>query len=199
MTRDRDRPPVAVTLLSAMARGADRVHTSSTVVGRDARYRGAGALPAVIVVGLLAWGLASLVWRAFHAYDSFTDTEGRLSFAEFADLFGGTNSDYYIAVLVRTVLLSLITTVGAIAMAVPVAYTIVRARNNALRMVAIGLCLVPFLMGDIVRAFGWLLLLGRDGAYGWITHIVGGSRETLIGTSLGVVLGSSFSCPRSVG
>jgi putative spermidine/putrescine transport system permease protein len=66
---------------------------------------------------------------------------------------------------------------------------VVRNKNNGWRMLVLGLSLVPFLMGDVVRAFGWLLLLGTDGAYGWTTGLLLGDRFTLIGSPVGEVVG----------
>jgi putative spermidine/putrescine transport system permease protein len=185
MTAGKDRPFLGLIVLGALARSLPTRARSTR-----AHPTPAPAIPAILVIGLLAWGLGTLAWRSIHAYDSYTDTQGPLSLTQFGALFAGGNADYYRGVLLRTVVLSVFTTIGAVAMAVPVAYYIVRAKSNGLRLTAIGLCLVPFLMGDIVRAFGWLLLLGRDGAYGWMTQLLGGDRGTLIGTSLGVILGS---------
>jgi putative spermidine/putrescine transport system permease protein len=48
---------------------------------------------------------------------------------------------------------------------------------------------VPFLMGEVVRAFGWLLLLGRRGALAWMTTLAGGDGISLVGTRTGIWVG----------
>jgi putative spermidine/putrescine transport system permease protein len=148
------------------------------------------AIPGLLLVALLAWGLLGLAWRSIHEYDAYTNTQGGLSLTQFFSMFAGDQSGYFLGVIARTLAISLVVMAGSVALALPVAYFIVRTKSNAWRMTVLGLSLVPFLMGDVVRAFGWLLLLGTDGAYGWTTGLfVGGGRLSLIGTPIGVVLG----------
>lgn len=147
------------------------------------------ALPGIILVGVLAWGLLNLVWRSIHEYDAYTNTEGAISPVQFLTMIAGAHSDYYLGVVVRTLVISVIVTVAAVALALPVAYFIVRTPSSRLRLLVLGLSLVPFLMGDVVRAFGWILLLGTDGAFGWVTGWLFGDRQTLVGSPVGIIIG----------
>jgi putative spermidine/putrescine transport system permease protein len=51
------------------------------------------------------------------------------------------------------------------------------------------LLLVPFLMGEIVRAFGWYILLGRDGVLAWVGSWFGADNVNLLGTAFAVWMG----------
>lgn len=162
---------------------------SQSQVEKVSRLRGLGqSLPAIAVIGVLAIGLVGLGIRSFHEYDSYTGDQGDLSLSQFGKLLVDENAGYYLEIIGRTLFVSIVVMVCSVLLALPVAYFIVRTSNNTLRALALGLTLVPFLMGDVVRAFGWLLLLGSKGAYGWATSIVG-EGGTLVGSLLGITLG----------
>ena len=55
--------------------------------------------------------------------------------------------------------------------------------------IAIFMLLVPFLMGESVRAFSWLLLLGSNGAVPWVIRVLGGGSPQLLGSYWAIVLG----------
>jgi putative spermidine/putrescine transport system permease protein len=147
-------------------------------------------VPALALLTLLAWGLGDLAWKSFHTFDSYTQEAGGLSFAQYERLLTGATAEAYRTVIIRTTLVSIVVTVTAVGLALPVAYLIVRLASSSLRMLVLLLVLVPFLMGEVVRAFGWLLLLGRDGALAWATGLAGADPPQLIGSVFGIWLGS---------
>jgi putative spermidine/putrescine transport system permease protein len=146
-------------------------------------------VPAVALVSLLGVGLISLTWFSLHKYDAFLLRQGPLSLEQYHRLIKGDEGRFYRDVLQRTLLLSALVTVASVAVALPLAYFVIRVRSRGVRTVALGLILVPFLMGETVRAFGWLLLLGRNGALAWITAHLGVGAVTLVGTNTGIVIG----------
>lgn len=146
-------------------------------------------LPAILFVGVLAVGLVDLFWKSIHDFDPFLRDQKGLSLSQFRRLLTGGDGAYYRSILGRTVLICLIVTAGAVSVGLVVSYFIVRTPRRWLRLVALNIILVPFLMGEVVRAFGWLLLLGRRGLLAWVTAVGGGDGISLVGTRLGIVIG----------
>lgn len=147
-------------------------------------------IPGVVLVSLLTWGLLDLLWKSFHSYDSFLNRQGPPSLEQYRRLLFGPDGAYYRQSLTRTFEMSVLVTLGAVLGAIPVAYFIVRVQSRMWRMVALLLTLVPFLMGEVVRAFGWLILLGREGAVSWVLSLFRVPPLKLIGTLTGVWIGA---------
>lgn len=145
-------------------------------------------LPAALLIGLLAVGVGYMMWLGFHSLQTLTSSGGGWSLDNYRRLFTGFAAASYRNALVRTIVTSLLVTVSAVILAVPVAYTIVRTQTRAWRRVALVMLLVPFLMGETVRAIGWVLLLGNEGALTWISRGLG-HEVKLLGSSVAVWLG----------
>jgi putative spermidine/putrescine transport system permease protein len=145
-------------------------------------------VPAVLLIGGLAGGVVYLGWLSFHSFDTFLARQGPLSLDSYRRLGTGVGASFYRQILLRTIVTSLLVTAGAVIAAIPVAYVVVRIQRRAWRVVALLFLLVPFLMGETVRAFGWLLLIGKGGAITWAFHRVGLNVE-LIGKPIAVWLG----------
>jgi putative spermidine/putrescine transport system permease protein len=146
-------------------------------------------LPALVLVGILLYGLGNLAWQSFHSFDAFRGTEGDWSLEQYERIFTGSLSDHIFTTIGRTVGLALAATITNVALSLPIAYFIVRMRSNLWRFVTLILLLVPFLMGDIVRAFGWYIVLGRQGALTWLLGLFGVDDVRLLGTLWAVWLG----------
>jgi putative spermidine/putrescine transport system permease protein len=146
-------------------------------------------LPALALVGILLYGLGNLAWQSFHSFDAFRGTEGPASLDQYRRIFSGALSHHIFDTIGRTVGLSLAATITNVALSLPLAYFIVRMRSNAWRFVTLILLLVPFLMGDVVRAFAWYILLGRHGVVRWFIGLFGVDDVTLLGHLWSVWLG----------
>jgi putative spermidine/putrescine transport system permease protein len=146
-------------------------------------------LPALVLVGILVYGLGNLAWQSFHSFDAFRGTEGDWSLEQYERIFTGSLSDHIFTTIGRTVGLAVAATITNVALSLPIAYFIVRMRSNLWRFVTLILLLVPFLMGDIVRAFGWYIVLGRQGALTWLLGLFGVDDVRLLGTLWAVWLG----------
>ena len=145
-------------------------------------------VPALLLIGTLAGGVVYLGWLSFHSFDTFLARQGGFSLDSYRRLTTGIGAGFYRATLFRTIITSLLVTAGAVIAAVPIAYVAVRLQSRAWRVVVLVFLLVPFLMGETVRAFGWLLLIGRGGAVTWAFDKVGLDVE-LIGKPIAVWLG----------
>ncbi len=146
-------------------------------------------LPALALVAILLYGLGNLAWQSFHSFDAFRGTEGPWSLEQYRKIFTGPLADHIFTTIFRTVGLAVVATVTNVALSLPIAYFIVRMRSNVWRFATLVLLLVPFLMGDIVRAFGWYILLGRHGVLRWLLDVFGLGDVNLLGTLWAVWLG----------
>jgi len=144
--------------------------------------------PAVLLVSLLAIGLLYLGWLSAHAFDAFLFEQGPFSFEQYRRLIELPSGPFYRQTLYRTLWISILVTVVSLVMGMPVAYFIVRTRSRVLRVATLVLLLVPFLMGEIVRAFGWFLVLGNQGLLAWVQSWFGFSGG-ILGTELAVIVG----------
>jgi putative spermidine/putrescine transport system permease protein len=146
-------------------------------------------LPSVVLVALLALGVFDLFWRSVHDFDPFRREQGEVSLSQFERLLTGRDGTYYRGILSRTLVASLVVTAGSLMLGLIVSYFLVRTSRRGSRLVALSVVLVPFLMGEIVRAFGWLLLLGRRGTLAWVTSPIADGGVSLVGTQLGIWIG----------
>ena len=78
----------------------------------------------------------------------------------YAEFFG---EPVYVWTLVRTVLMSLLATILTFIVGFPVAYYIAKIARGRTRTSLFLLCLVPFWVSEIVRVFGWMMLLRETG------------------------------------
>ncbi len=69
---------------------------------------------------------------------------------------------YYIAVLLRTVRIALITTIICLLMGFPLAYVLARTRTRY-KTLLIMLVVLPLFIGNAVRAAGWMVAFGNKG------------------------------------
>ncbi len=145
--------------------------------------------PALALVTLLAGGIVYLVYLSFHSFDTFLFQQGPWSFEQYRRLVEPPSGDFNLQTLQRTLVISLLVTVGAVALGLPVAYFIVRTRSRAARILTLVLLLVPFLMGEVVRAFGWALVLGSNGLVAWVASWFGNDSGGILGTPLAVWIG----------
>jgi ABC-type spermidine/putrescine transport system permease subunit I len=69
---------------------------------------------------------------------------------------------YYLALIARTLMIGAITTVVCALVAYPVAYFLARARPRVMTA-GLFLLIMPLMVSSVIRAFGWVVLLGRQG------------------------------------
>ncbi len=145
--------------------------------------------PALALVTLLAGGIVYLVYLSFHSFDTFLLRQGPWSLEQYRRLVEPPSGAFNLQTLQRTLVISVLVTVGAVTAGLPVAYFIVRTRSRTMRIVTLVLLLVPFLMGEVVRAFGWALVLGSNGLVAWVLSWFGNDSGGILGTPLAVWIG----------
>ena len=117
--------------------------------------------PALILVASLALGLLEIADNSFRKLDveTFRMSES-YSLDNYRTAF---SSDVYLNVALRSVGAALLTTVLTLILAFPYAYVMVRTRSAAARKALLVALFLPFFIGQVVRAYGWLIILGNDG------------------------------------
>lgn len=73
------------------------------------------------------------------------------------------NEPIYWNTLLRTGMMSLLVTALALLIGFPIAYYIAKIAGNRTRGALFLLCLIPLWVSDLIRAFGWILLLRETG------------------------------------
>jgi putative spermidine/putrescine transport system permease protein len=101
----------------------------------------------------------------FLRYSALGTDSQYVGLQEFRTVIGDS---YYTTVLVRTIVLAAVVSVVCVVVSLPVAQVIAAAgRGTKITMVL--LCLFPMLAGGVVRAIGWLAVLGYGGP---LTHFL---------------------------
>ena len=77
--------------------------------------------------------------------------------------FNFFNEPIYWNTLIRTGSMSLLVTALALILGFPIAYYIAKIAGNRTRGALFLMCLIPLWVSDLIRAFGWILLLRETG------------------------------------
>jgi putative spermidine/putrescine transport system permease protein len=126
--------------------------------------------PALIVVGLLVLGL----WQILDASLRTLDTTTFLFSEDYKldNFVRSLTTPLFINVAWRSLMAAMIVTVITLVLALPYAYVMVRTRSPLLRKFLLIALFLPFFIGQVVRAYGWLIILGSQGIanemLGWI-------------------------------
>lgn len=127
------------------------------------RQRGARALaltPAMAVtLGVLVLPALFMLGYSFLRYVPGQITDGAVTLDNYGRLFGDT---FYLRVLANTVAMSLTVTLLCLVLGFPVAAFLSRTTPR-LRGVLAYLVFLPMMVGIVVRAYGWMVILGREG------------------------------------
>lgn len=77
--------------------------------------------------------------------------------------FSGLGKSIYLDAFADTLLLSIETTVFSLLVAYPLAYALVRVRNRLLKSFILIVSVTPLFLGEIVRTYSWIIVLGSNG------------------------------------
>lgn len=127
--------------------------------------------PALAVVGLLVFGLVVMADASLRVMDFRTYQLGEdHSTANYVRLFGW---GAFHATLWRSLLATLLVTLFCLLLAFPYAYALTRTASARLRRVLLVGLFLPFFVGQVVRAYGWLVILGQQGLVNQALGLVG--------------------------
>ncbi|MFO1209375.1 MAG: ABC transporter permease [Amaricoccus sp.] len=161
------RYPLRWRVMDAVERVADAVWPRSM-----ARFTGWLMLaPALLLVGLLVLGLVQIADSSLRTLDTSTYLMSEdLSLDNFARAL---SSETYLRVAWRSILGAAITTALTLLLAFPYAYAMVRTRSATVRKALLVVLFLPFFIGQVVRAYGWLIILGNGGMVNEALGLVG--------------------------
>lgn len=120
------------------------------------------------IVPLVLLGVPVLFFASFFAVplcvvvvSSLTDPDGRPSLSNYARVL---LDQYHWDIIALTAKLSLLTTLICVLLGYPLAYYLVNGiRSRWARRACVLLVVLPLFTSNIVRSFGWIVLLGRRG------------------------------------
>ncbi len=127
--------------------------------------------PALLLVGTLVVGMLYLGDLSLRTLDKTT-----FMFSDFWTLenYSRALSEPFIrTILWRSLLGAVIVTGVTLILAFPYAYVMVRTHSSALRKFLLIALFLPFFIGQIVRAYGWLIILGNQGIVNDVLGLVG--------------------------
>jgi len=144
-------------------------------------------LPALALVLILVAGMGYMLDNAFRELDRTTfRLAEHYSLSNFERI---AEHAAYARIIGRTVLAATVVTLAALVLAFPYAYVIVRAERATARKALLAALLLPFFVGQVVRAYGWLVVLGHQGLLNTLLGAAGLGRLELLYTYPGVLLG----------
>ena len=144
-------------------------------------------LPASVLVLLLVWGLAYIAEDSLHQLDLSTyRLRPEYSLANYITFF---SRNTYLTVLGRSLAAALIVSVLTLILAFPYAYIMVRTTSSTTRKILLVSLFLPFFIGQVVRAYGWLIILGQQGILNSALSALGFAGMDLIYNYWAVLLG----------
>ncbi len=127
--------------------------------------------PAILLVGLLVLGLVHIGDASLRTLD--TSTFLLSEDYTLANYRRALTESLFQTVATRSLMGAMIVTVVTLVLAFPYAYVMVRTPSAALRKLLLIALFLPFFIGQVVRAYGWLIILGNQGMVNEALGLVG--------------------------
>ena len=138
---------------------------------------------------LILLPLLYILFLSFTKSDSYGGIIYELTFENYLKIFDIT----YIRMFVKSSLLAIIATFICILISYPFAL-ILRTKSDSIKNLATKLIMVPFLTNSLIRTYGWIILLRKNGIINNIllgTGIIGGPLS-LMYNKFGIVVGMVY-------
>lgn len=117
--------------------------------------------PALILVGVLVLGLIQIADSSLHVLDRTTFLPGTdYTLANYPKIL---NTPNYLRILWRSLAGAGLTVVFTLILALPFAYVMVRTQRAWVRKALLIALFLPFFIGQVVRAYGMLIVMGNSG------------------------------------
>jgi putative spermidine/putrescine transport system permease protein len=144
------------------------------------------AAPAVLcALGLLA-AMVAVLQFSLRAYVPGSLDPGGFTLANFTDLL----KPLYARVFLDTVWICLLTAVSTLIVGYPLAYALVRSQNAVVKSILLVIVVTPLFLGEVVRTYSWIIVLGNNGFINTILLNLGIVRQPVqfMFTTFGVVV-----------
>lgn len=141
----------------------------------------------LMVVVLLVLPMLGLFRTSLNLYSPQELMVQALSGENYLDALG---DPYYQRILLTTIGVALLCMVLSLALSLAPAYWLARMRSRWKSLVMI-LTLFPLLVGNVVRAAGWMALFGTDGAINAFWRSLGGETLQMMYTPFAVVVATT--------
>ena len=145
-------------------------------------------IPGVIIIGFLVVGMMNILWYSVLTYSPEQFIIHKFTLDNYAQFFKHT---LHLKVFWRTLSMSILVTIFSLFFGFPYAYMVVRTRSNTLQKLLLAGLFLPFFTGEIVRAYGWLIILGKHGLVNAVLGALGVGNLRLIYNEFAVLVGLS--------
>src|SRR5882757_7569033 len=115
--------------------------------------------PAVLCAFAFAAALAAVMQYSLRAYVPGSLDPGGFTLANFTALM----KPLYARVFLDTVWICFLTAFFTLLVGYPLAYALVHARNVALKSAILVIAVTPLFLGEVVRTYSWIVVLGNNG------------------------------------
>lgn len=115
--------------------------------------------PATLCALAFVAALAAVMQYSLRAYVPGSLEPGGFTLANFAALM----KPLYARVFLDTVWICFLTALFTLIIGYPLAYALVHARNVALKSVILVIAVTPLFLGEVVRTYSWIVVLGNNG------------------------------------
>ncbi len=144
------------------------------------------ATPAALcAVGFLA-AMAAVLQFSLRAYVPGSLEPGGFTLANFADLL----KPLYARVFLDTVMICFLTAASTLIVGYPLAYALVRTQSAIVKSILLVIVVTPLFLGEVVRTYSWIIVLGNNGFINSILLDLGIVRQPIqfMFTTFGVVV-----------
>jgi putative spermidine/putrescine transport system permease protein len=115
--------------------------------------------PAALCAFALTAALAAVMQFSLRAYVPGSLEPGGFTLANFAALL----KPLYARVFLDTVWICFVTAFVTLLVGYPLAYALVRVRSAALKAAILVIAVTPLFLGEVVRTYSWIVVLGNNG------------------------------------
>lgn len=115
--------------------------------------------PAALCAIAFVAAMAAVLQFSLRAYVPGSLDPGGFTLANFIDLL----KPLYAQVFLNTVWICFLTAVATLIVGYPLAYALVRTHNAALKSVLLVIVVTPLFLGEVVRTYSWIIVLGNSG------------------------------------
>src|SRR6516164_5473540 len=115
--------------------------------------------PATLCAFAFVAALAAVMQYSLRAYVPGSLEPGGFTLANFTALL----KPLYARVFLDTVWICFLTALFTLIVGYPLAYALVHARNVALKSVILVIAVTPLFLGEVVRTYSWIVVLGNNG------------------------------------